>query len=75
MERSIAAYVAAVMDDVPMTSFHWRVVALILAGFFLDLVDIAMFSMVALLLIGAGVVLMTSRETKGLALDAIAPPC
>jgi hypothetical protein len=75
MERSIAACVAAVMDDAPMTSFHWHVVALILAGFFLDLVDIAMFSMVALLLIGAGVVLMTSRETKGLALDAIVPPC
>jgi putative MFS transporter len=43
MERSVAAYVAAVMDDAPMTSFHWRVVALISAGFFLDLVDIAVF--------------------------------
>ncbi|MFZ0609446.1 MAG: MFS transporter [Xanthobacteraceae bacterium] len=46
MKRSIADYVAAVMDDAPMTSFHWRVVALISAGFFLDLVDIAVFGSV-----------------------------
>lgn len=43
MSRSIATYVAETMDDAPMTSFHWRVVALITAGFFLDLVDVAVF--------------------------------
>lgn len=46
MSRSIATYVASSMDDAPMTSFHWRVVALICAGFFLDLVDIAVFGSV-----------------------------
>ena len=46
VSRSIATYVAEAMDDAPMTSFHWRVVALISAGFFLDLVDIAVFGSV-----------------------------
>jgi MFS transporter, putative metabolite:H+ symporter len=41
--QSISTYVAEAMDDAPMTSFHWRVVALICAGFFIDLVDIAVF--------------------------------
>ena len=43
MSRSVATYVAEAMDDAPMSAFHWRVVALISAGFFLDLVDIAVF--------------------------------
>jgi MFS transporter, putative metabolite:H+ symporter len=43
MGRSIATYVAETLDDAPMTSFHRRVVALITAGFFLDLVDVAVF--------------------------------
>lgn len=46
MAQSMATYVAETMDDAPMTSFHWRVVALISAGFFLDLVDIAVFGSV-----------------------------
>ena len=46
VSRSVAIYVAEAMDDAPMTSFHWRVVALISAGFFLDLVDIAVFGSV-----------------------------
>jgi len=46
MAKSIATYVAETMDDAPMTSFHWRVVALISAGFFIDLVDIAVFGSV-----------------------------
>jgi MFS transporter, putative metabolite:H+ symporter len=44
--QSITSYVAEAMDDAPMTSFHWRVVALISAGFFIDLVDIAVFGSV-----------------------------
>ncbi|HUD87829.1 MAG TPA: MFS transporter [Xanthobacteraceae bacterium] len=54
MPQSIATYVAAQMDDAPMTSFHWRVVALISAGFFLDLVDVAVFGSVVPDMVGSG---------------------
>jgi putative MFS transporter len=43
MKQSVESFVADTMDDAPLTSFHWRVVALISAGLFLDLLDIAVF--------------------------------
>jgi putative MFS transporter len=44
--QSIESFVAETMDDAPLTSFHWRVIALISAGLFLDLLDIAVFGSV-----------------------------
>ena len=41
--QSVENFVAETMDDAPLTSFHWRVIALISAGLFLDLLDIAVF--------------------------------
>jgi putative MFS transporter len=43
MSRSIATFVSDSLDEAPMTAFHWRVIALISAGFFLDIVDVAVF--------------------------------
>lgn len=40
---SVESFVAERMDNAPLTSFHWRVVFLISAGLFLDLLDIAVF--------------------------------
>jgi putative MFS transporter len=68
MPQSIATYVAAQMDDAPMTSFHWRVVALISAGFFLDLVDIAVFGSVVPDMVGSG---FASRGNIALMITAL----
>ena len=42
-EQSIEGFVAASLDDAEMTSYHWRVLSLIIAGFFFDLFDIGIF--------------------------------
>src|SRR5882724_18527 len=43
MGRSIASFVSDSLDDAPMTAFQWRVIALVSAGFFIDIVDVAVF--------------------------------
>lgn len=43
MSQSIENFVAQAMDDAKLTSFHWKVITLISAGLFLDLLDIAVF--------------------------------
>ena len=46
MSKSVATFVAESMDNAKMTPFHWRVIGLVTAGFFLDLVDVAVFGSV-----------------------------
>jgi MFS transporter, putative metabolite:H+ symporter len=40
MAQSIEAFVGCAMDDARMTPIHWRVLALVAAGYFFDVLDL-----------------------------------
>ena len=43
MAQTIEAYVGNAMDNAPMGSIHWRVLSLVAAGYFIDVIDYTMF--------------------------------
>ena len=43
MAQTIEAYVGEAMDDAPMGPIHWRVLGLVAAGYFIDVIDYTMF--------------------------------
>ena len=43
MAQTIEAYVGEAMDNTPMGPIHWRVLALVASGYFVDVIDYTMF--------------------------------
>ncbi|HZT89032.1 MAG TPA: MFS transporter [Stellaceae bacterium] len=43
MARTIEGYVGEAMDNAPMGPIHWRVLALVASGYFVDVIDYTMF--------------------------------
>jgi putative MFS transporter len=43
MAQTIEAYVGEAMDSTPMGPIHWRVLSLVAAGYFVDVIDYTMF--------------------------------
>jgi MFS transporter, putative metabolite:H+ symporter len=43
MAQTIEAYVGEAMDNTPMGPIHWRVLALVASGYFIDVIDYTMF--------------------------------
>ena len=43
MAQTIEAYVGDAMDNTPMGPIHWRVLALVASGYFIDVIDYTMF--------------------------------
>src|SRR5579864_8901873 len=54
MAQTIESYVGEAMDNTPMGPIHWRVLALVASGYFIDVIDYTMFGAMTPDLINSG---------------------
>ncbi len=65
MAQTIEAYVGEAMDNTPMGPIHWRVLALVASGYFIDVIDYTMFGAMTPDLINSGFMTAAGAASVG----------
>jgi MFS transporter, putative metabolite:H+ symporter len=65
MAQTIEAFVGDAMDNTPMGPIHWRVLALVASGYFIDVIDYTMFGAMTPDLINSGFMTAAGAASVG----------
>jgi MFS transporter, putative metabolite:H+ symporter len=65
MAQTIEAYVGEAMDSAPMGPIHWRVLALVASGYFVDVIDYTMFGAMTPDMINSGFMTASGAASIG----------
>jgi MFS transporter, putative metabolite:H+ symporter len=65
MAQTIEAYVGEAMDNTPMGPIHWRVLGLVAAGYFIDVIDYTMFGAMTPDMINSGFMTASGAASIG----------
>ena len=65
MAQTIESYVGEVMDNTPMGPIHWRVLALVASGYFIDVIDYTMFGAMTPDMINSGFMTAAGAASVG----------
>ena len=65
MAQTIEAFVGDAMDNTPMGPIHWRVLALVASGYFIDVIDYTMFGAMTPDMINSGFMTAAGAASVG----------